>query len=236
MLDGWWAEGYSPDAGWAIGSGEQYEDPEENDAVEAEALYTLLEREVIPLFFQRDSSGRPREWTTMMTASIRRLGAAFNTGRMVRDYAERAYLPAHRAAVGARRPRRGGRRASSPAGASGCAAAWPEVSVRSSVRADGPVAVGSEVAGRGARDARRRCRSTTSASRSSPGSPDGEGGLSPRAVVPAIHQGAAGGEHRFVAVVPAAESGRLAFASRVVPLRPNGGGPDPAFLIAWEPD
>ena len=59
VLDGWWAEGYAPDAGWAIGSGEQYEDPEENDAVEAEALYTLLEREVIPLFFQRDSSGAP---------------------------------------------------------------------------------------------------------------------------------------------------------------------------------
>ena len=64
VLDGWWAEGYSPDCGWAIGSGEQYDDPEENDAVEAEALYTLLESEVIPAFYARDSSGRPREWTT----------------------------------------------------------------------------------------------------------------------------------------------------------------------------
>ena len=59
VLDGWWAEGYSPDAGWAIGSGEQYDDPEENDAVEAEALYTLLEREVIPLFYSRDTLGPP---------------------------------------------------------------------------------------------------------------------------------------------------------------------------------
>ena len=68
------------------------------------------------------------------------------------------------------------------------------------------------------------------------GEPDGEGGVSPRAVVPAAHRGAAGGEHRFVAEVPAAESGRMAVASRVVPVRPNGGGPDPSFLIAWEPD
>ena len=106
VLDGWWAEGYAPDAGWAIGRGEQYEDPEENDAVEAEALYTLLEREVIPLFFQRDSSGRPREWTAMMTAAIRRLGAAFSTGRMVREYAERAYLPGPPRGRRARRRRR----------------------------------------------------------------------------------------------------------------------------------
>ena len=60
VLDGWWAEGYAPEtAAGPIGSGEQYEDPEENDAVEAEALYTLLEREVIPAFYSRDSSGRP---------------------------------------------------------------------------------------------------------------------------------------------------------------------------------
>jgi starch phosphorylase len=234
VLDGWWAEGYAPDAGWAIGSGEQYEDPEENDAVEAEALYTLLEREVVPLFFQRDSSGRPREWTAMMTAAVRRLGARFNTGRMVREYAERAYLPAHRAA--AAMDHGGGSAARELAGwRRRMRASWPEVSVRSSVRADGPVAVGSEVpvealvtlGGLSVDDVRVEVVA---------GEPDGEGGLSPRVVVPAVHRGSAGAEHRFVAEVPAAESGRLAVASRVVPVRPNGGGPDPSFLIAWEPD
>jgi glycogen phosphorylase len=234
VLDGWWAEGYSADAGWAIGGGEQYDDPAENDAIEAEALYTLLEREVIPLFFARDSSGRPRDWTAMMTASIRRLGAEFTTGRMVREYAERAYLPAHRAAAGldagdgaAARELAGWRER--------ITAAWPEVSVRSSVRADGPIPVGSEVPvealvtlGRlSVEDVRVEVVA---------GVPDGAEGLSPRDVVPAVHEGASGGEERFVALVPASESGRLAVASRVVPLRPNGGGPDPAFLIAWEPD
>jgi glycogen phosphorylase len=234
VLDGWWAEGYSPDAGWAIGSGEQYDDPEENDSVEAEALYTLLEREVIPLFFQRDSSGRPREWTAMMTASIRRLGAAFNTGRMVRDYAERAYLPAHRRAVALEAG--GGAAARELASwRERMVASWPDVSVLSGVRADGPVPVGSEfevealvtLGALSVEDVRVEVVV---------GEPDGEGGVSPRAIVPAQHRGPAGGRQRFVADVPAAESGRLAVASRVVPLRPNGGGPDPSFLIAWEPD
>jgi starch phosphorylase len=233
VLDGWWAEGYAPDCGWAIGSGEQYDDPEENDAVEAEALYTLLEREVIPAFYSRDSSGRPREWTSMMTASIRRLGGQFSTGRMVRDYAERAYLPAHRAAV-ALSARKG-------AGAEELArwrermrAAWPSVSVSSEIRADGSVAVGSDVAveviatlGSLAID---DVRVEVVA-----GTPDGQGGLVPRRVVEGIHEGAAAGGHRFLAVVPAAESGRLACAARVVPRRPDGGGTEPDFLIAWEP-
>jgi starch phosphorylase len=153
---------------------------------------------------------------------------------MVREYAERAYLPAHRAAVAL--DAGGGAAARQLAGwRERLRASWPGVSVRSSVRAEGPVPVGSEVpveaivrlGGLSVDDVRVEVVA---------GEPDGEGGLSPRAVVPAEHRGAAGGEHRFVAEVPAAESGRLAVASRVVPVRPNGGGPDPSFLIAWEPD
>jgi starch phosphorylase len=233
VLDGWWAEGYSPGCGWAIGGGEQYDDPEENDAVEAEALYSLLEREVIPMFFDRDASGRPREWTTMMTASIRRLGAAFNTGRMVRDYAERAYLPAHRSLMDLA--------ADSSSGARRLAAwrermqeAWPQVSASSSIAADGPVAVGSDVrvdvrvklGGLSTDDVRVEVVA---------GVRNGDG-LSPRSVVEGVHEGRAGGVERYLAVVPTASSGRLACAARVVPLRPDGAGPEPDFLIAWADD
>ncbi len=233
VLDGWWAEGYSPGCGWAIGGGEQYDDPEENDAVEAEALYSLLESEVIPMFFDRDASGRPREWTTMMTNSIRRLGAAFNTGRMVRDYAERAYLPAHRSLVALA--------ADSSSGARRLAAwrermqeAWPQVSASSSVAADGPVAVGSDVrvdvrvnlGGLSPDDVRVEVVA---------GVRNGDG-LSPRSVVEGVHEGRAGGVERYLAVVPTASSGRLACAARVVPLRPDGAGPEPEFLIAWADD
>ncbi|WP_217915174.1 alpha-glucan family phosphorylase [Miltoncostaea marina] len=232
VLDGWWAEGYSPDCGWAIGSGETYDDPEENDAVEAEALYTLLEREVIPAFFTRDPSDRPRDWTAMMTASIRRAGATFSTGRMVREYAERAYIPAHRSAValaagdGALTRRLADWRER-------LRAAWPEVAVRSSLQAGGVVPVGSElavevVATLGALSIDDVCVEVVA------GHADGHGGIVPRRVVPAIHEGGAGGEHRFRALVPAAESGRLACAARVVPRRPDGGGAEPGFLVAWE--
>ena len=233
VLDGWWAEGYSPGSGWAVGGGEQYDDPEENDAVEAEALYSLLESEVIPMFFERDASGRPREWTTMMTNSIRRLGAAFNTGRMVRDYVERAYLPAHRSLVGLA--------ADSSSGARRLAAwreriqeAWPQVSASSSVAADGPVAVGSDV----------RVDVRVNLGKLSPddvrvevvaGVRNGDG-LSPRSVVEGVHEGSSGGQERYLAVVPTASSGRLACAARVVPLRPDGAGPEPDFLIAWADD
>ncbi len=233
VLDGWWAEGYSPDCGWAIGSGETYDDPEENDAVEAEALYTLLEREVIPAFYARDSSGRPREWTTMMTSSIRALGSEFNTGRMVRDYAERAYMPAHRAAVALGGGAGTGAR-DLAAWRERMRAAWPEVSVRSAVRANGSVAVGSDVevelfatlGSLSAADVRVEVVA---------GAPDGHGGVAVRAIVAAVPSGGAASEQRFVAVVPASESGRLACAARVVPLRPDGVRTEPEFLIAWEP-
>jgi glycogen phosphorylase len=233
VLDGWWAEGYAPGCGWAIGGGEQYEDPEENDAVEAEALYSLLEREVIPMFFDRDAAGRPREWTAMMTNSIQHLGAEFNTGRMVREYAERAYLPAHRALTALA--------ADSSSGARRLAAwrermqeAWPQVSASSSVAGDGPVAVGSDVrvdvrvnlGGLSPDDVRVEVVA---------GVRNGDG-LSPRSVVEGVHEGRAGGRERYLAVVPTASSGRLACAARVVPLRPDGAGPEPDFLIAWAED
>jgi starch phosphorylase len=86
VLDGWWDEAYDPAIGWAIaGSG---------DADDAEALYGLLEHEVVPAF--RD---RPVEWLAMAKASVSQVGARFSSGRMVAEYAERFYLPAHRAVL-----------------------------------------------------------------------------------------------------------------------------------------
>ncbi|MCK6547849.1 alpha-glucan family phosphorylase [Myxococcota bacterium] len=91
ILDGWWAEGYAPGLGWAIGAGEDWE--ESRDDVEAKLLYTLLETDVVPLFFDRDARGCPNGWVKMMKASIRHLAPQFSTDRMVSEYAERLYLP-----------------------------------------------------------------------------------------------------------------------------------------------
>ncbi|MBN1402463.1 MAG: alpha-glucan family phosphorylase [Anaerolineae bacterium] len=93
-LDGWWREGYSPSVGWRIGSGESYEDDAYGDEIEAQALYDLLEKDVIPLFYRRGSDGLPREWIAKMKGAIRQIAPYFNTHRMVQEYAERIYVPA----------------------------------------------------------------------------------------------------------------------------------------------
>ncbi|HYK88099.1 MAG TPA: alpha-glucan family phosphorylase, partial [Acidobacteriota bacterium] len=100
-LDGWWDEAWrltdadaSP-VGWAIGRGETYDNREYQDQLEADALYELLEHDVMPKFFDRRSDGIPREWIKQMKASIGTLCHFFNTHRMVREYTERFYLNAH---------------------------------------------------------------------------------------------------------------------------------------------
>ncbi|MBS1811193.1 MAG: alpha-glucan family phosphorylase [Acidobacteria bacterium] len=112
-LDGWWDEAWKFGArnaehgitepitdqdahsiGWAIGRGESYDDPEYQDQVEAEALYTLLERDVVPTFYERSADKLPRDWIARMKSSIGNLCHYFNTHRMVQEYTEQFYLPA----------------------------------------------------------------------------------------------------------------------------------------------
>lgn len=92
ILDGWWVEGYSPHLGWAIGSGEEYEDHEGQDQIESLATYDLLEKEIVPLFYERGKDNLPREWIRMMKQSMKTLAAYFNSHRMVQDYLHRFYL------------------------------------------------------------------------------------------------------------------------------------------------
>jgi starch phosphorylase len=96
ILDGWWDEAYEPGVGWAIGHGEVYDDADYQDRVESEALYSLLEKEITPLFYERDAADVPRGWVARMKASMKKLSPVFNTNRMVAEYAERFYLPASR--------------------------------------------------------------------------------------------------------------------------------------------
>lgn len=94
VLDGWWWEAYRPGTGWAIGRNRVDDDPEAQDAFDAESLYGLLEDEVIPLFYDRDAQGVPREWVRRMKDTIVTYAPRFSTSRMVSDYATRAYGPA----------------------------------------------------------------------------------------------------------------------------------------------
>jgi starch phosphorylase len=92
-LDGWWAEAYSPEVGWAVGDGKEHGDDPNVDAAEAEALYTLLERDIVPKFYQRDEQGIPTEWIAMMRESMAQLTPRFSADRTVREYTEKHYLP-----------------------------------------------------------------------------------------------------------------------------------------------
>ncbi|MGD0584950.1 MAG: alpha-glucan family phosphorylase [Oryzomonas sp.] len=93
-LDGWWAEAYTPEVGWALGDGREHGDDPGWDAAEAEALYTLLEREVAPEFYGRDQQGIPAGWVARMRESMARLTPLYSADRTVREYTEDYYIPA----------------------------------------------------------------------------------------------------------------------------------------------
>jgi len=93
-LDGWWAEAYSPEVGWALGDGREHDADPAWDAIEAEELYRILEQEVIPQFYARDAQGLPSAWVSRVRASMARLTPKFSANRTVREYTEDYYLPA----------------------------------------------------------------------------------------------------------------------------------------------
>jgi starch phosphorylase len=99
IADGWWPEGYNGSNGWLIEGKPASDDPAAIDAADAEALYTLLEQEVVPAFYDRDPQGIPRRWVRMVKEAMRTVGPRFCARRMVKEYAERMYAPAMRQEV-----------------------------------------------------------------------------------------------------------------------------------------
>ncbi len=226
-LDGWWDEAWAdageegPFIGWAIGRGETYESDQQQDAAEAEALYEVLERDVIPTFYERNPQGLPKRWIARMKSAIANLCHIYNSHRMVRQYTESFYLVAHAkralmAAEGAARAR------SQAAWRERIQAFWPEVRIEE-VTADLPerFEVGEQL--------RVRARIFL-------------GSLSPEEVVVELYCGRVDAEGRFVEPVtvpmragnregefwlyegcygPCATSGLLGYTVRVLPNHPD---------------
>lgn len=94
ILDGWWDEAFEPSVGWSIGKGEEYADLDYQDSIESNELYELLEKEIVPAFYDRDHFGMPRRWLDRMKQSMIKLCPQFSVNRMVKDYTLRMYLPA----------------------------------------------------------------------------------------------------------------------------------------------
>ena len=94
VLDGWWDEFHTPGAGWALPTADHIDDPEERDNLEAQWLFDLLDNEVIPTYYQRDSDGLPHQWIQRIRNGLVDVGPHITAGRMMRQYVNEFYLPA----------------------------------------------------------------------------------------------------------------------------------------------
>jgi starch phosphorylase len=138
VLDGWWAEGYKPGVGWAIGDGTENPDAGHQDWLDSRALYQLLEQEIAPRFYHRPDGCLPSTWIDMMRQSMRTLAPKFSTSRMVREYTTRFYMPASRAFTGL--SENGLARAKDAlAWRQKIQAAWPSVQIANVADTAGPV-------------------------------------------------------------------------------------------------
>jgi starch phosphorylase len=238
-LDGWWDEAWEAGrasdegVGWAVGGREAYADPYQQDQSEAEALYELLEHEIVPTFYDRRADGLPRKWIALMKNSIAKLCPQFNIQRMAMQYADESYLVAHRrycqlSAGGAAR-------------AKGVAAwlrklesEWPRLSVESTGEGASEIGLGQEVLV-SARVTLNSLSPRDVAVQVLTGLVDADGNLQDPAVIPMRLIGQeSSGTHFFQAVIqPTSRSGLHGYAIRVLPSHPDCAGPFLPGLIKW---
>lgn len=232
ILDGWWDEGYEPGLGWAIGSGEQYDNPDLQDQVEALALYRLLETEVTPLFYTRDQDELPRGWVRYMKKSLARLCPDFNTHRMLEDYTDQAYVPAAQSlnalmADGYARARDLG------AWVRRIMENWSQVQVLEVMSPDsGPLTHGQEVEMRAKVNLGQLLPSDVACDVYF-GALDAEGEFAERATESMQDVGGEGGVFDFAGKVTCELNGRLGFSVRVVPYHPHLTSRHALGLASW---
>ncbi len=232
ILDGWWDEAYNDQVGWAIGYREEHSSPDTADEVESRSLYALLENTIIPMFYDRDDRGIPRQWVGMMKESIAQLGPVYNTNRMVRQYAEQYYLPA---AVRQAKLSEEGLAGSVARAAQidALRAAWPGVRFIHVQRdGEGPVHPGGRL--RIAADVTLNGLSTESVRvQAVLGQVDADGVWHDARVLDLVAEGADSHTTRYTLDHPAASCGGFGVALRVVPGGPMVQGVTVPGLIRW---
>jgi starch phosphorylase len=230
ILDGWWAEAYDPEVGWAIGNGEDY--APERDAIEANALYDILENQVIPTFYgDRDARGVPRRWVRMMKTGMVRLAARFSTDRMVEQYVDDFYLPAAAHFL----ERSQGDRESTEAISvwkRKVSTHWPEVRVLNVEGSSSSTRVG-EAFRVTARVRLGHLAPADIQAQVYHGPVDARSQLTSGTALAMKHVGESDGEHRFEVLVPLVHSGRHGYTVRVVPHHPKVMVPNEITEIRW---
>ncbi len=239
ILDGWWAEGYTRDTGWAIGFGEEYDDDqfEYQDSIESNAIYDLLEKEIAPLFYDRGRDGLPRGWIAKMKAAMQQHAGVFNTNRMVGEYCEQCYVPA------LRRVKRlmngdsaGSRSRELAAWKARVVAGWGQLKIES-VAAEQPTGgdfrVGDQLQVQ-AQVHLGALKPTDVAVQLFYGRLDAEGLIAESRSVPMlIAQSKGEGRYVFAGAVPCARSGRYGYTLRILPQHEDLGNPFEMGLILW---
>jgi len=245
-LDGWWCEGYQPEGGWAVGAGEIYDDPGYQDMVESQAIYNMLENEVVPLYYTRSSDNLPRAWIHRIRKSVKWIAPRFNTRRMVAEYAREVYMPAQ--ARLAYLTANNMAKAKALAGwKANLQIAWSDLAIK-----DVQVELGNgEQAELDANNPQLRVGSKLKVSALVKlgrinlddvsvelyhGPLDARGNINNGSVVKMEHKKttALDGEHWFSGLTPCQASGRRGVAVRVVPRHPDLVNPYELGLILWE--
>ncbi len=233
ILDGWWCEAYEAEVGWAIGRGEEYEDTGYQDAVESEAAYDLLEKEIIPLFYDRDPNALPRGWIAMMKKMVQKLCPTFNTNRMLREYVERFYVPAAARSAALRENKFEPARALAKWQAA-VREAWPSVAIKH-LEAEGmtDLKVGSAFTARALVHLGELSPSDVSVDLYL-GRVDAKGDLhNVRTVQMDPGETAGGGEQWFAGQVACQGSGRHGYSVRVLPKHTHLQNPYDMNLVVW---
>ncbi|AQT68632.1 Maltodextrin phosphorylase [Anaerohalosphaera lusitana] len=246
-LDGWWCEGYTPEGGWIIGSGEEYDDLEYQDQVESQAILNLLENEIVPLFYARSSDRLPRRWIRRMKNTVRWCAPRFNTSRMVAEYTRKHYNPAaarwdYLTASGMSRIK------SLAAWKKQVRQAWPELAIQDvDVKVEEDTSLGDLTAKQpqlrvgsqvkvAAKVKLGKLKPDDVAVEIYHGKVDSEGNIQDGAVARMAYQG--NGEAQeyadFAGTIPCRASGQHGFALRVLPKHPDLAEQYEPGMILWE--
>ncbi len=232
VLDGWWDEAYEAGAGWAIGHGEVYSDQDYQDHVESDALYDLLEGEVIPLFYERDEDGHPRAWIERMKVAMLAICPVFNVNRMIREYSAGAYFPAEE--LYSRLVADGGAKASQlSAWRRRLSEFWQDVSIEKVlVKAPDKAKVGDEMRVE-ARVRLGKLRPEEVSAEIYHGLIDSHGEIDDGLSVPMDFNGETKGAFTFQGVIRCLSSGRHGFTVRVMPHHSELDVPFASGLVKW---
>jgi glycogen phosphorylase len=240
-LDGWWDEAWQmgldsgTEVGWAIGKGESYQDPGYQDQVEAEALYQLLEKEIVPAFYERRADGLPRKWIDRMKTSIIRLCPEFNMHRMVMQYTDEYYLAAHRRHLRLRADNTA-RARNLAAWRTRVEAAWPRLQIKSVSNGNGEFNLGNELPVSASVFLDVLTPDDVSVQILS-GRVDAHGEIKSPEITPM--ESCANEDnncYRFQASLHTAKSGFFGYALRILPHHPDAVTPFMPLLITWAPD